>query len=107
MANEQGLSPISIRSHLKAGGLNLQLDRLMAIDSGMLGVLKGWKQRTQFASEDDWILQAQFSLAVFRSLIPGFGWRSKSFGARFTRDRDLDQMVSMLPKAIKVCASRL
>ena len=70
MANEQGLSPISIRSHLKAGGLNLQLDRLMAIDSGMLGVLKGWKQRTQFASEDDWILQAQFSLAVFRSLIP-------------------------------------
>jgi len=45
----------------------------MAIDAGMLEVLKGWKQRTQFASEETGSLQARFNLAVFRSRIPGFG----------------------------------
>ena len=36
--------------------------RLMAIDAGMLEVLKGWKQRTQFASEEDWIFASPVQL---------------------------------------------
>ena len=36
--------------------------RLMAIDAGMLEVLEGWKQRTHFASEDDWIFASPVQL---------------------------------------------
>ena len=34
----------------------------MAIDAGILEVLKGWKQRTHFASEDDWMLASRVQL---------------------------------------------
>jgi hypothetical protein len=34
----------------------------MAIDAGMLEVLKGWKQRTQFANEEDWIFASPVQL---------------------------------------------
>jgi len=36
--------------------------RLMAIDAGMLEVFKGWRQRTQFASEEDWIFASPVQL---------------------------------------------
>ena len=36
--------------------------RLMAIDAGMLEALKGWKQRTQFANEEDWIFASPVQL---------------------------------------------
>jgi integrase len=36
--------------------------RLMAIDAGMLEVLKGWKQRTQFGGEGDWIFASPVQL---------------------------------------------
>jgi integrase len=40
----------------------IYLGRLKAIDAGMLEVLKGWKQRTQFASEEDWIFASPVQL---------------------------------------------
>ena len=36
--------------------------KLMAIDSGMLEVLKAWRQRTQFSTDEDWIFVSPFRL---------------------------------------------
>jgi len=36
--------------------------RKMSIDAGMLGVLKAWKQRTQFAGDSDWIFASPTKL---------------------------------------------
>ena len=38
------------------------LGKLMAIDSGMLEVLKAWRQRTQFSTDEDWIFASPFQL---------------------------------------------
>jgi len=36
--------------------------RLMSIDSGMLEVLKSWRQRTQFSGDDDWVFASPIKL---------------------------------------------
>ena len=50
--------------------------KLMAIDAGMLEVLKAWRQRTQFSGDGDWVFASPLQLG---RLPVSYPWVWKSF----------------------------
>ena len=55
--------------------------RQMAIDAGLLEVLKAWKQSTQFAAEEDWVFASPVKLGRLPLSYPGF-WRELQNAAK-------------------------
>jgi integrase len=56
--------------------------RLMAIDAGMLEVLKGWKQETQFGGEGDWIFASPAQLGRLPVCYPWVWQAFQNAGAK-------------------------